>query len=130
MEPSKLLDKLKGFVETKKESKKDGKAGWITGIIVFLVALIGIFVFAWQANRKAKELARLRHEKNKREIEQKNAEVQVKVDENDKKSEELKKQIGDLRTEIHKADVAIEQAKEARRLDQEAINSITSWNDV
>lgn len=130
MEPSKFLEKLKGFVETKKEAKKEGNAGWITGLIVFIVALIGVFVFAWQANKKAKELARLRHEKNKREIEQKNTETQRRVAENDKKSGRLGEEIVDLRDKIHKTDVAIAKAEEARHKDREAINSITSWNDI
>jgi septal ring factor EnvC (AmiA/AmiB activator) len=130
VEPSKFLEKLKGFVETKKEAKKEGNAGWITGLIVFIVALIGVFVFAWQANKKAKELAKLRHEKNKREIERKNAETARQVAKNDEESDRLGKQISDLGGEIHKTEVAIERAKEARHKDREAINSITSWNDI
>ena len=132
MEPSAFLEKLKGFVETKKEKRQEGngKAGWITGIIVFIVALIGVFVFAWQANKKAKELAKLRHEKNKREIEQKNAETQRRATENDKESEELGKQIVKVRGEILEVDNAMAEAEKARSRDREAINSITSWNDI
>jgi len=130
MEPSAFLEKLKGFVESKKEEKKNGNAGWIASIIVFIVAIIGIFVFAWQANKKSKELAMLRHEKNKREVEKKNAEVDRKVEENDMRVAELDVKIGELEAEIDKADASIKKTEEARSKDQEAINSITSWNDI
>jgi septal ring factor EnvC (AmiA/AmiB activator) len=130
MEPSKFLEKLKSFTETKKEEKRDGKAGWIAGIVMFFVTVIGLIVFAYVANRKAKELARLRHEKNKREIESKNAEVNRRVAENDKEKERLGNEISELRGKINQANVAVEKAKEVRRKDQEAINSITSWNDI
>ena len=49
MEPSAFLEKLKGFVEAKKETRKSagGSASWITSLIVFIVAIIGALVFAW-----------------------------------------------------------------------------------
>jgi len=128
--PSSLLEKLKASIETKKEAKKEGNAGWITSIIVFFTVLIGVFVFAMVANKNAKELAKLRHEKNKKEIEQANMATARRVAENAKESDKLGDDIMKIKDEIHKVDVAIAKTKESRHKDREAINSITSWNDI
>jgi septal ring factor EnvC (AmiA/AmiB activator) len=131
MEPSELLEKLKGFTETKQEAKKEsGSSSWIVAIVMVFVVLIGVFVFAWVANKNAKELAKLRHEKNKREIEEENAKVAAEAEKNDVKRAELEKLASETRAEIDKVDKAIKNVEAARDTDRAAIDSITSWNDI
>lgn len=130
MEPSEALDKLKGFVETKKEEKASGVSSWVTGIVIFFVVVIGMFIFAWQSNKNAKELAKLRHEKNKAEIEQANAEAAKKIEENGLKQAELEKKIEESITEISEINKGIKKAEAAREADKQAIGTITSWKEV
>jgi hypothetical protein len=60
------LSKIANAVTSHKTEKKRG-AWWRWPLIIVLV-LFGFAIMAWVLGRNRRELARLRHEKNKREI--------------------------------------------------------------
>ena len=130
MEPSKLLDSLKEFASVKKEEKQNGNSSVWVSIAMAIVALIAIVVFAYVSSAKSKELAKLKHEMNKREIEAANTEIEAKAAENDAKRIELEKAVNEARSEMDKVDLAIVSAKEAMNKDRVAIDSIKSWDDI
>lgn len=130
MEPSKALEKLSSIVDNNKDKEKGGSKGWVASIVIFFVVLIAIFVFAWVANRDAKELAKLRHEKNKKKVEDENLRIEHKAAENDKEKEKLQGQITAAKNEIRKLDEEIRVADKAHEENVKNINSITSWRDI
>jgi hypothetical protein len=65
------LAKLASAVDSQKPSggkEAGGAKSWWRWPILIILVLIGIAVAAWVLGRNRRELARLRHEKNKREI--------------------------------------------------------------
>jgi septal ring factor EnvC (AmiA/AmiB activator) len=130
MEPSQILDSLKKFADTKGNEKASGKGGIWVSIVMGIVALIAIIVFAYVSNRNSKELARLKHEMNKREIEAENAKTASEAAENDAKRIELEKDVNKARAEMDKIDKTIVDVKEAMNKNRVAIDSIKSWDDI
>ncbi len=131
MEPSKLLEGLKSFSAKKKEKDgKDSHIGVITGFLLFLVSLIGMFVFAWISSRRSRELAKLRHEKNVRSIEVANNRTRAKVEKNDSRVSELELKTAEHKNKIAVIDEQIKKLEETHRKDKEAIDAISGWDDI
>lgn len=53
-----LIDKLTTRNETVQEKKQSGPWGWVVGLVIALISLVGIGVAMYLANRRAKELAK------------------------------------------------------------------------
>lgn len=130
MTPNSLLKSLEKVAASSQRKEKNGNAGWVTSLIMFFVALVGVFIFAWASSRNSRELAELRHEKNKREIEHKNAEVARKVSGNELEWQTISVDIGGLKQQITDLDNVIKEIEVARKQDLDAIDSINSWKDV
>jgi len=131
MEPSKLLESLKSFSAKKKEKNgKDSHIGAITGVVLFLVSLVGMFVFAWISSRRSRELAKLRHEKNVRSLEIANKVATSKVEKNDELVSELKLDVSRSKNKIAVIDGKIEELEKVHQKDKEAIDAISGWDDI
>ena len=130
MQPSDFLNRIKRIADSSSEKKSNGKAGIITSIVMAIATLVALAVFAFVANRKSKELARLRHEKNKAEIHRATAETNAKHAKNEAHREALEEKIGLCEAQAAEIEKDIKAVESARKEDQDSINSITSWNDV
>lgn len=127
---TKALESLLKTVQ-RNRSAKDGKPnGVVSAVIIFFVVIIATFVFAYASTRKSKELARLRHEKNKRDIETKNAETKRACTENAVEAARLGAEINQIEKEVDLLDEDIAIIEKAMEKDYKAIDAITSWRDI
>lgn len=126
MEPSELLKKLSSIVEERKEKK----SSYLIHIIIFIVSFFAIFVFAWVSGKNAKELAKLKHEKNKRKVEEDNLKIIMHRELNEEKILDLAIKIDNNKTELENIDKEIESAAKTHQENLKRINSITGWKDI
>ena len=129
-DPHKLLDQLKGIVTDNKDPAKGGGKSWLGTLIIIAVVLVGIAVWSWITFGRNRELARLRHEENKRKILKEQDELLVKVAEKDKESEALRKRIAAADKELELIDADIRAEEDRYEADMRAIDSIRSWRDA
>ena len=134
-DPQKLLGQLKQIVSSNKgPPATDGGGGsaksWISALIIIAVVLVGISVWYWISFRRGRELAKLRHEKNKAKVLADQAVIDKKVAEGDAAITEAEKVIekADDRLRIIDADIRAEEGRYAA--DLRAIRSIRSWRDA
>jgi len=128
-DPHKLLDQLKGIVTENKKATGGGKS-WVGTLIIIAVVLAGIALWSWISWGRNKELAKLRHEKNKAKILKEKAEVDAKVAEGHKVVEEAQKRIDSAEEKLRIIDADIRAEEKRYEADLRAIDSIRSWRDA
>jgi uncharacterized protein HemX len=138
-DPSKILDTLKKIVAGNTETKESANSAqppatssksWVSTIILVLVALAGVALWAWISWRQGKELAALRHEKNKVELLKEQAELKKKVAQYLSTIDKAEQQIEESTEKVRLLEADIK-AEEARlEANMHAIHSITSWSDA
>jgi uncharacterized protein HemX len=124
------LDKISTAVTSQKEKKdKGGPGAWWRWPLIIILVLIGIAVAAWALGRNRRELAKLRHEKNKREILAENAKVLSEV-EGEEKSAEMRLQAANESLErVAEINTRIQAAKDRYEKDKDRASRIT-WADL
>ncbi len=126
MEPSELLKNLSVSVE-----KKQGQNGsWIAPVVIFFISVFAIFIFAWVSGKNAKKLAKLKHEKNKRKVEEENLKIVMHRELNEEKVLDLAIKIDRNKTKLKSIDKQIESAAKTHQENLKNINSITGWKDI
>lgn len=129
-DPYELLGQLKGIVQGHKDQDKGGGKNWVGTLIIIAVVLVGVAVWSWISWMRGRELAKLRHEKNKAKILKEKAELEKKLTNNKLTYIEAGKRIeaADSRLAIIEADIRAEEAR--YEADLRAIDSIRSWRDA
>lgn len=129
-DPAAALQKLSSIV-TDNKGKASGGGGSVWRYAIVIIAVVaGIAVWSWVSWRKNRELANLRHEKNKAKILSDKAKVMQAVAEADEQIRDAQTQIDAAAEAIRIAEADI-RAEEARyEADMRAIDSIRNWNDV
>jgi hypothetical protein len=136
-DPSKLLGQLKSLIESKSVSTDRAHNGqvqkgksWIWSLIIPMLVLAGLAAFAWFAAKKNRELAKLRHEKNKAKILKEQAVVQAKIATNDTFIAEQKKIFNASQERIRIISADIDAEEKRYEADMRSIDSIRSWRDA
>lgn len=126
------LDKLLDVVQNYKSNEQSGSntGGWIAGLVVLVIALIGVAIFAYQQWKAGKERAKLLHERAVALEQQHQAELDHELAE-----KEAEKQAHlDAALEAYKRASEIDKRRaELVKVRDEArakIDRITSWEDV
>ncbi|MBW2691045.1 MAG: hypothetical protein JRE57_00245 [Deltaproteobacteria bacterium] len=128
-DPSDLLSKLKGIVSNNTSPGGVGKS-WLSTIVIIAVVLAGFAAWSWFNRRHVRELARLRHEKNKARILAANAKTIQMLADGDEKIAAADRAFAAAR-EALRVIAADERAEEGRyEADLRAIDSIGSWRDA
>ena len=129
-DPHQLLAQLQRIVSKHKEPTKGGGKSWIGTLIIIAVVLVGAAVWYWLAVRRGRELAKLRHEKNKAILMKENSVIRAAVAENDELVEKYEKVFN--AAEEHQASIEADIRAEEKRYeaDMRAIDSIRSWRDA
>lgn len=134
-DPDELLRKLENLIESKvtaepsSQNSTSSAKSWIWAIVIAVIVLIGITVFTWISFKNGRELAKLRHEKNKAKIladqaaaEAELAKLQSEIDaaqtRADAAAEDLRRAEADIRAE--------EARYEANR---RAIDRMRGWDE-
>lgn len=125
------LDGILGIVQKKKEeSRAAGTSwGWVTAALAAVLAFIGLAFAAYDAWKKGREIAKLKHEKDLAE------ETKQKVIAEEKITKEYTKQksqqilISSLETKIAAINTKIGNAEQQRQNIHSKIDQVTSWAD-
>jgi len=129
-DPSELLGQLKKIVSDNKEPTKGGGKSWVWTLAIVAVVLVGIAVWAWISFRHGRELAKLRHEKNKAKILADQAVVDGKVAEGNEAILKAKKVIEKAEDSLRVIESDIRAEEKRYEADLRAIRSIRSWRDA
>lgn len=129
-DPYKLLNQLKEVVDKNKQPTKGGGKSWLGTLVIIAVVLVGVAVWAWISFSRGRELAKLRHEKNKAKILKEQTELFVKLNENDERVAEAQKSLDKIAIKLKAVDASIKAEEERYAADMRAIDSIRSWRDA
>jgi len=134
-DPNKLLRQLEALVKSKSKSvdvahgnpERKGKS-WYWAIIIPVIVLAGLALFTWLAMRGNRELAKLRHEKNKTKILKEQTELFLEINKNDDQVAAAEKQLeaSKDRLRIIEADIAAEEKR--HETDMHALHRIRTWD--
>jgi uncharacterized protein HemX len=128
-DPYKLLDQLKSIVNDNKKESGGGKS-WVGTLVIVAVVLVGVAIWSWISWRRGRELAQLRHEKNKAKILRDKAELDQRIAKGAEEIAAKQRVIDALEEKLRIVDADI-RAEEARyEADMRAIDSIRSWRDA
>jgi uncharacterized protein HemX len=125
-DPNVLLKAMQNVVDNNKSPDGGGKS-WVSTLIILGVVVVAAAVWAWVSWSQGRELAGLRHEKEKARILNDQAIVDAAVQSGDKKVVDLQKGFDAAAADIEQLTVAIRNVEAQRAADQQAIDRITSW---
>jgi len=119
------------FIQKLKEKKQDGGTfKWVYGLVAIVLVVVAVAGLSWYINKRGRELAKLKHEKDVRLEEAKQATAAAKAlkikKQKDAKLAEAKKaraEAAKLRKEMKVLD---KQNEEAHNI----INALKDWDDV
>ena len=129
-DPHQLLAQLQRIVSKHKEPTKGGGKSWVSTLIIIAVVLVGAAVWYWLAARRGRELARLRHEKNKAKLMKEDAVVQAQIAENDEFIAEQEKIFNSAEKYQKQIEAEIRAEEKRYEADMRAIDDIRSWRDA
>ena len=126
------MENLKKYFEAEKPKveEKKGVSKWCAGLVLGVLTLLVLGWFYFQAWKKGKELAKLKHEKDKLEQHKAVDAALQKVSKNEALVEIFEQNIRELEKEIDKINVSLHTVEEEYNNAKNAINSISSWDDV
>lgn len=129
IEQKNLLDRLLDAVSKHKDESNQVKGWWRWPIVIALV-LFAVAIFAWFMRRGNRELAKLRHEKKKRQVAAEQAIVDAKVDEEKRVIAEYQEKIDEANRRIEEIDAEIAKVEARHAENKRAIDAIRTWDDV
>lgn len=133
-----IKDKLDGILKWVQDQKDKAKEtsnssspwGWVLGLLASALVFLALAFVAWEAWKKGKEIAKLKHQVDVDEEQKRQAEINAKLtslEDNRKKLEQEAATLAD-RVKDAKEDIATLEAE--RQLAHKKIDLVTSWEDV
>jgi uncharacterized protein HemX len=132
LDPAEILSKLEAVIKRNQQpaAAGGGSKSWLGTIIILAVVLAAAAIWAWVSWRRNRELAMLRHEKEKARIQADQATMHAQIAKDSLVLAERQKEI-DAAQETLRVIAADLRAEEARyEADRRAIDRIRSWDDV
>jgi hypothetical protein len=123
------MDGIIKAIESQKPEKGGGAKSWWRWPLLILLVLAGLAIAGWISMRNRRELAKLRHEKFKREELAKQAEVDAQVAENDLSKEKHLKVAARERERLLEADLKLKAAENRHAKHVDAIDRL-GWGDL
>ena len=117
---TKMLNSMKG---------ENGKVKWYWYLVAVLVFLVALFFASSLLKRNRDELAKLRHERNKKAILEANERTAVLMAKNEKAAEEALQRAERAAKQIGMIDANIKRVKERAAGDRAAVERLT-WADL
>lgn len=128
-DPNELLAKLEAIVN-KNKAPEGGSKSWVGTVIIIAVVLAGVAVWAWISTKRNRELAKLRHEKNKTKILADKAEFDAQLANRQTQIDDAAKEKAAIDDRLEALDAKIKTEEARYEADRKAIDRIRSWRDV
>lgn len=125
-----LIAKLTQNNKEVQEKKESGPWGWVVGLVIALISLVGIGVAMYLVNKRAKELAeaKTKIEQDKVDQDQKAHEAQKEF--NLRKRNALMAQLEVHKHVIQKSEAALEAAAKAHAERKKKIENLNAWSEI
>lgn len=111
------------------KAEQGGARSWWRWPLLLVLVLAGLAVAAWIVRRDRLELAKLRHEKNKAEIEQDNARAELLANVEEGRVRDALAEVRESTARVAELTTRLRKAKEKYNADQQAIARL-SWRDL
>lgn len=128
-DPSDILAKLEQLIKDRQPKEGESRS-WVTYLIMGLLAIAGMAVFTYLRRKNLRELARLRHEHNKRKILANKAKVDSDVTRLRSAIEQMERKRKRFVEEMRIISADYEHERALHEANQQAIDRIRSWRDV
>lgn len=125
-----LIDNLTKRNETVQEKKQSGPWGWVVGIIIALISLVGIGVAMYYANRRAKELAKLKTKIEQDKVDQDQKAHEAKKEPHSLRRKELLEELKKKEREIQDRQAALKDAEEAHAARRKKLENLNAWAEI
>jgi hypothetical protein len=126
------LDGLLGVVQTKKEESQSSGTqwGWVTAAIAALLAFVGLAFAAYDAWKKGREIAKLKHEIDVQEEMKIQAEIRSKLTTEEQIQKSQKLVAEQMAKQIEQTKAQIFLVEQERQEIHSKIDKVTSWADI
>jgi len=123
----KIFGRVVGIVDGQKKGNS-AKSWWRWPLIIVFV-LLAVSIFAWLSRRHARELAKLRHERKIREVEESQAQSDIVVAEQQSEIDAYEEAIRKSSSRISSIDTQIKTIEDRFANQKAAIDRIRTWDD-
>ena len=132
------LDSILGWVEQKKAAAQQPLAqtstakpwSWVLGIIAAILVFLALAFAAWQAWKKGREIAKLKHELDKKKEEERQAKVNVELSKLESERKKYEAEAAELQGKINDTKEDIAELEAERKAIHAKIDKVTKWEDV
>lgn len=107
----------------------DGKPKWYWWLLAIFLFLIGMVVVGWMLNRNARELAKLRHEKEKARILRDQEDARLAAEVHHEAKEDALRRVTQAQATLDAVEAHIEKVKEQHAIDNNAAMRLR-WSDL
>lgn len=125
-----LIDNLTKRNETVQEKKKSGPWGWIVGLVIALLSLVGIGVALYYANRRAKELAAAKTKIEQDKVAQGQKAHEAKKEKHYVRRKELLEALKTKEREIQDSQARLREAEAAHAERKKKIENLNAWSEI
>lgn len=125
-----LIKKVTERNEKTQEAKKSGPWGWVVGVVLALLSLVGIGVAMWLASRRAKELAKLKTQVEQDKIAQDQRAHEAKKEPHMSKRKALLAAVKLKEIVLQKRDRELKEAEQAHETRKKKIDSLNAWREI
>lgn len=124
------MNEIVEYIKKHKESNPEGWRKWIIGAVVVVLTLLVIAVFAFRAAQHGKQVAALKHERDKLINEAIQSEVEAKLVASKEEQARHEQVATEALRQVDEIEEQITRLEDQHAANQNVINSIRSWDDV
>lgn len=125
-----LIDKLTTRNKTVQEKKQSGPWGWVIGVVLALVSLVGIGVAMWLANRRTKELAKIKTKIEQDKVDQDQRAHEAKKEPHSKRRNELLEELKRHERDIQERAKTLREAETAHAERKKKLEGLKAWGAI
>ena len=124
------MNKLTSFIEKYKRENPTGWRKWVFGAVVVLATLLVLAVYGVQSVMRAREMARLEHERDAAKQQMLEAAANAKLASDAKTQEEHELAAKEAFSRLEDIQERITAAEDVHSRNKAVIDSLGSWEDV
>ena len=133
-----IRESLKGILALVEEKKAAAKAtdtpatpwGWVAGLIIAVLVFVALAFVAWDAWKKGREIAALKHKVDLDEEKKAQAEADAQVAKAEEERKRLEGKAEALNTKIKSDKLKLVELEKERKAAHDKIDLVTTWEDL